>query len=261
MSSQPVQVLVCRVVRLEHARSDIVILHLEPEAGRRLDFESGQYASLKFANRPARDYSMANRPGERRLEFHVRSTGTEGASAYAHEALSLGERVAVAGPFGDMRFRPDHAGPIVCIGWGSGLAPMKSIVDTALASGFHHPLRLYYGAREARDLYGVGHFRSLERRHDNFRFIATVERDPPADACPGTPGDWLARDLAEPVMRPERLLAYLAGPPALVEAARSLLAARGVPASNVLADPFFTDEEKRRLGLALTATPLDEDRC
>jgi hypothetical protein len=41
---------------------------------------------------------------------------------------------------------------------------------------------------------------------------------------------------------------------------RSLLAARGVPAANILADPFFTDDEKRRLGLALTDTPLDTNR-
>src|SRR5262245_41855617 len=149
--------LACRAVELQQATHDILILHLEPPADARFDFRAGQYARLGFANLPMRDYSMANRPDAQLLEFDIRDVG-DGASRYAVRRLALGETVTVAGPFGDAHLRADHAGPIIAIAGGSGLAPVKSIVETALHLGHARAIRLYFGVRSERDLYLAGHF-------------------------------------------------------------------------------------------------------
>ena len=114
--------LSCRVVGLEPATHDIRILRLAPPAGAPFEFRAGQYARLGFGTLPPRDYSMANRPDQRILEFHIRDVG-DGASRYAVRRLAFGETVTVAGPMGDAYLRSDHPGPIVAVAGGSGLAP------------------------------------------------------------------------------------------------------------------------------------------
>jgi CDP-4-dehydro-6-deoxyglucose reductase/ferredoxin-NAD(P)+ reductase (naphthalene dioxygenase ferredoxin-specific) len=42
--------------------------------------------------------------------------------------------------------------------------------------------------------------------------------------------------------------AYLAGPPPMVEAAVAQLRGRGLPAADIHADPFYSEEENRRRG-------------
>lgn len=252
MASASLQIFECRVAGIEKATDDIAILRLEPEAGKRLRFEAGQYASLKFRDRPPRDYSMANRPDERILEFHIRDTQTGGTSGYVAAALEPGERVKLAGPYGAMRLKPDHDGPILCIAGGSGLAPMKSIAETALGAGMTQPIHLYFGARAARDVYLADRFASVMRRHPNFRFVAAIASEAAPGCRRGTVTDALAEDFPDL----HGFLTYLAGPPALVEAARALLERRGADPENILADPFFTDAEKEKLGLPITDSPL-----
>ena len=232
----------CRVVDLEDATHDIRILRLEPPPGVCFDFRAGQYAKLGFATLPPRDYSMANTPGEPLLEFHIRDVG-DGASRYAVRQLVRGETVTVGGPLGDAYLRDEHAGPIVAIAGGSGLAPMKAIVETALARDPMRDIGLYFGVRRERDLYLVEHFRRLASAHRRFRFIPVVaEPGGPSPWRSGLVGDAMAADITDFT----HSKVYLAGPPPMVEAAVTLLRARGLAAADIHADPFYSEEENRR---------------
>src|SRR4051794_27805760 len=81
----PRRLLDCRVASLEDATHDIKRIRLEIASGGPFDFSAGQFASVTFASLPARDYSMANVPGDQVLEFHVRRTSGGIASAYVAE--------------------------------------------------------------------------------------------------------------------------------------------------------------------------------
>jgi naphthalene 1,2-dioxygenase ferredoxin reductase component len=236
--------LACRVIGLEPATHDIRILRLAPPADERLAFRAGQYAKLGFGALPPRDYSMANRPDEPLLEFHIRDVG-DGASRYAVRRLALGETVTVAGPFGDAYLRAEHSGPIIAIAGGSGLAPMKSIVETALHQGRQQDIRLYFGVRSERDLYLLDHFAWIADAHANFHFIPVVAEPSGASRWrTGLVGDAVLADVASVV----GYKAYLAGPPPMVEAAVAHLRGRGLPAADIHADPFYSEEENRRRG-------------
>ena len=125
--------LVCRVVGLAPVTHEITSLRLAIVSGGPFVFSAGQYAALSFGALAPRDYAMANRPDEAELEFHIRRMGAGSASAYAAEQLRTGDAVMVEGPFGTCYWREQHRGPILALAGGSGLAPIKSIVDTALA--------------------------------------------------------------------------------------------------------------------------------
>ncbi len=234
--------IACRVVDLVQATDDIRILRLAAPADARFDFRAGQYAKLGFGTLPPRDYSMAGAPDEPFLEFHIRDVG-DGASRYAVRRLALGETVTVSGPMGDAYLRPEHPGSIIALAGGSGLAPMKSIVETALHLGLAQDVHLYFGVRIERDLYLVEHFTQLAATYGNFRFVPVVAE--PAGASrwrTGLVGDAVLADIGSPVGSK----IYLAGPPPMVEAAVAQLRSRGVPAADIHADPFYSEEENRR---------------
>jgi len=234
--------IACRVVALEQATDDIRILRLAPPDEARFEFRAGQYAKLGFGTLPPRDYSMANPPHEPLLEFHIRDVG-DGASHYAVRRLTLGETVTVDGPDGDAYLRPEHPGPVVAIAGGSGLAPMKSIVETALHLGLTRSIRLYVGARTEEDLYLIERFERLAEAHADFRFVPVV-------AAPTGPSRWRTGLVGDAVLADIATLAgckaYLAGPPPMVESAVALLRSGGLPAADIHADPFYSEEENLR---------------
>jgi CDP-4-dehydro-6-deoxyglucose reductase/ferredoxin-NAD(P)+ reductase (naphthalene dioxygenase ferredoxin-specific) len=219
-----------RVVAIEPATHDIRILRLRPD--RAFEFRAGQYARLRFHGHAPRDYSIASVPGSEHVEFHIRDIGT-GASAHACRDLKPGDQVWLEGPFGDAVLDESSTRPLLAIAGGSGLAPMGSIVETALARSPQREVLLYFGVRSDRDLYGRPRFDALAARHPNFRFVPVLStHDAPSRHRTGLVGDAVAadhRDLS-------RFDAYLAGPPAMVAHARDLLLGRGLPPDRLFAD-------------------------
>lgn len=245
----PQRQLTCRVAEIAPLTHDIKHLRLAIEAGGPFTFSAGQYASLRFAGLPARDYSMASRPDEAMLEFHIRRMGPASASAYVADKLKPGEKVIVEGPYGSSWLREKHTGPIVAIAGGSGLAPIKSIVETALAQGMRQPIHLYFGARDERDIYLEPHFRALAAQHGNLSYTPVLSEPSTRTARRiGFVHDAVAADLADL----DGAKAYLAGPPVMVEAATALLAeARGMRRQDIHADAFYSEAEKAALSAAL----------
>lgn len=237
----PLRRIDARVAGIEAATHDIRILRLEVLAGGPFAFSAGQYAAIRFGSLPPRDYSMANRPDEPVLEFHVRRMQGEGASAYVARAVAPGERVALEGPHGDAWLRLDHPGPILGLAAGSGLAPLKSITETALAAGLRQDVHLYFGAREERDIYLERHFLDLAARHRNFRYVPVLSVARTPGRRHGTPVEAALADLGTLA----GFKAYAAGPPAMVEAAMAELPRRGLPPQDLHADPFYSEAEKQ----------------
>jgi ferredoxin-NAD(P)+ reductase (naphthalene dioxygenase ferredoxin-specific) len=238
--SHPRRRLNCRVTALEDATHDIKHIQLAIDGADPLAFTPGQYARLTFPGAPTRDYSMASIPGEGELEFHIRQVPGGAATQRIHALLKLGDPVLVEGPFGSSYLRERHVGPILCIAGGSGLGPIKGIVEAAIARGMKQPIHVYFGARSDRDLYLVDHFKGLAQRHPNLTFMPVL-----SDAPLGTPWrtgfvtDAVAKDLQDF----DGWKAYVAGPPPMVEAAMQISTTRGLRLEDLHADVFFTSGE------------------
>ena len=230
----------CRVVGIEDATHDIKRVRLAVEDGEPLVFSAGQYARVTFPGAPPRDYSMANWPDEPELEFHIRRIPDGAATARVHTLLKLGDPVAVEGPLGSSYLRETHAGPILCIAGGSGLAPITSIVETALVRGMSQPIHIYFGARAERDLYLVDHIEGLEARHTNVTFTPVLSEAP---VQPRWRTGFVTDAVAQDWQDLDGWKAYVAGPPAMVDAALEVTTSRGLRPEDLHADVFFTPEE------------------
>lgn len=222
-----------RVVSLEDVTPKLRVVRLGMVGRAPFRFAAGQYAKLAFGDQRPRDFSIASRPDEPELEFHVRHSNGGGASAYIARHLRVGDGVWVEGPYGDAWLRADHSGPILAIAGGSGLAPVKSIVETALLAGRHADISLYFGARDCRDLYLDRHFRRLVQRHKNFRYIPVLSEPRAPTTCRvGMVTDAVAADLCSCT----GLKAYIAGPPAMIGAAIGLLSSLGIERADIHTD-------------------------
>ncbi|MGB3431350.1 2Fe-2S iron-sulfur cluster-binding protein [Achromobacter sp.] len=237
-AAAPIQHLQGIVVSMDELTHDIRRVRIRPDGTDALAFAAGQYADITFGQSPPRSYSMANRPGDSELEFHIRRVQGGITSGYVHTALRPGERVALRAPLGSSHLREQHSGPMLCIAGGSGLAPIHSIVETALAHGMRQPIHVYFGARMERDLYFVEHFHELARRHANLSFVPVLSETQAAQYRTGVVTQAVGEDLADL----NHWKAYVAGPPAMVEAALALAFERGLNVQDVHADVFFTPQ-------------------
>ena len=236
--------LVCQVAAVEAATHDVRIVSLDIEDGEPLAFSAGQYASLAFAGLPARDYSMANLPGAARLEFHIRALDGGVVSRHAAERLRPGDAVELVGPFGTAQLRHHHRGPLIAIAGSTGLAPILSIIETAIAEEMPQPMHLYFGVRGARDLYAMDRLAALASRRPDLTVIPVLaEPEGASGHRTGLVTDAVAEDHADL----DGAKAYIAGPPAMVEAAVVLVQRLRIRAQDCHADAFYTEAEKAAL--------------
>lgn len=236
--------LTCEVAALEDATHDIKIVRLKIVSGGPFEFSPGQYATVRFGDLPPRDYSMAGQPGDELLEFHIRAVPDGAVSTYVASKLKVGDTVKVDGPLGTSYWRPNHRGPVVAAAGGSGLAPIKSIVDAAIAAGSTQPIHLYFGVRDERDLYLEDYFSALASAHANLHFIPVLS-EPSGETARRT--GYLADAIAADFSDLDGAKAYLAGPPVMVETVTEALKRLGVRRQDCHADAFYTEADKARL--------------
>jgi len=235
----PSRVMQCRVTDMTFLTHDVLRLRFSIEAGGPYTFSAGQFAKLEFAFAPeaARDYSMANLPNEAGLEFHIRVMAA-GVSGKIRDQLKVGDVVRISGPFGTSYLREQHAGPILAIAGGTGLAPIRSIVGAALSKGMPGPIHLYFGVRAERDVYGEDELRQWEKRYPNFKahvVLSEADSGMHPERRIGLVTDVVGADFPHL----QGFQVYLAGPPVMVDAATELLRERGVETRDMHADAFY----------------------
>ena len=238
----PSRAMRCRVSEIGTMTHDILRIRMQIEAGGPYTFSAGQFAKVTFPFAPdhPRDYSMANRPDVPVLEFHIRSV-PGGVSSRLPDELKVGDEVRVSGPFGTSYLRQQHTGPVLLVAGGSGLAPIRSILLALLATGPGQAIHLYFGVRAERDVYGEEELRDLARRHPNLRvhIVLSEAQGNATDRRYGLVTEVVRQDFASF----DDFIAYLAGPPVMVEAATDLLAGCGLPTRDIHADAFYATGE------------------
>jgi naphthalene 1,2-dioxygenase ferredoxin reductase component len=239
----PIRTLSGQVTAIKRMTHDILLVRVGLDPNERpLAFSAGQFASLSFAGAPARDYSMANKPGEVTLEFHIRHVPNGVVSTLVHRADILGQPVSIKGPYGVSYLRHEHAAPFLAVAGGSGLAPIASIVETALHLGMKQRITLYFGARTERDLYYVDRFESLSRTYPNLQYVPVLSNVTSADTQRRT--GFLADAIRHDHSSLRGWKTYIAGPPPMVETVTQAVQALGVSVGDCHTDPFFTTADR-----------------
>jgi propane monooxygenase reductase subunit len=231
----PQQTKELRVEALEPLTHDIYRLVLDATD---LQYKPGQYVDITIpGSEEVRSFSMANLPGDK-LEFMIKVyPDGKFSSLLAGGEIEHGQELEVTGPFGVFTLRNNQR-PLLFIGGGAGMAPIMALLRSLADEDSTREMVYYYGARGPKDLFHLDELAELEQRLDNFRFVPALS-DCDAEEWDGERG--LITDVVDR-LEPElgEVDAYLCGPPPMVEAAISLLDAKGVPESRVHYDKFTT---------------------
>ncbi|MER7548107.1 NADH:ubiquinone reductase (Na(+)-transporting) subunit F [Actinomadura sp.] len=216
---------------------------------RPIRFNPGQYVSVEVPGAGVtRTYSIAgppSRPG--RIELHVRRTpGGVASDGWVFRTLGTGDPVRLTGPYGRFFWRPARREPAILIAGGTGLAPLKAMVLHVLEGDSEQRMDLYHGGRTAAHMYDVEEFRALAADHpDRFRYLPCLSEDSAPGYHRGLVTDVLAREMD--TCRGH--VAYVCGPPPMVEAAiRTLMAKRLFP-RDIYREDFFDSADRARGGV------------
>jgi len=232
--------LPCRVERLEPLAPDVMGVFLRLPVVEDFRFRAGQYLDVMLADGRRRSFSIASPPHDAGLiELHVRRVAGGEFTEQVFSSLARGALLRIEGPLGQFVYRdePLSSGPAILIAGGTGFAPAKSILRHVLESGSRRPLYLYWGARREVDLYQHAWVRERAVRFASFHYVPVLSA-PDGDEArrfrTGLVHEALLADFA--TLGDAEV--YAAGPPALIEALRATLPARGLPAERLYFDSF-----------------------
>ena len=202
--------------------------------GQPVPFLPGQYVLLQVPGGQRRAYSMANIEAET-LAFVVKEKPGGHASRYLFEELAAGDTVSLEGPYGRAYLRIPQVREIVCVAGGSGLAPILSVIEGALARPDTPGIRLFFGANTAEELFMVDEMQALAAEHDRFSLTLAV-RDGAPGAATGLVGD-IALAAMEDLVECDF---YMAGPPGLIDALlRPVMRCGKVRPERIFFDRFY----------------------
>ncbi len=207
-----------------------------------MDYRAGQYANLWVPGfEEPRSYSFAAAPdpgGMSETTFHIRLVPGGEVSGWLEAGSAPGAQVKLEGPHGVFWLRPADA-PILCIAGGSGMAPIKAILEQAARDNCRRPVRYLFGARTQADLYGGDDMQTLaDTWSGDFSFSPILSEEPEDSEWPGARGMVTEGIGLLQGVELAKCHAYLCGPPPMIEAALPLLKDAGIHPRHILFDKF-----------------------
>ncbi|MGV4981709.1 globin domain-containing protein [Streptomyces sp. NRAIS4] len=206
---------------------DVAILTIRPDQP--YPFLAGQYTSVETPWWPRvwRHYSFASAPrSDGLLTFHVKAVPAGWVSnALVHRARP-GDVLRLGPPTGSMTVDHTSDSGLLCLGGGTGIAPIKALVEDVAERGARRPIEVFYGARTDHDLYDIDTMLRLQQSYPWLSVRAVIDQQAHLqlpDALRDY-GPWNEYD------------AYLSGPPGMIRSSIDTLRDIGIPSSRIRHD-------------------------
>ncbi len=223
----PEQELSVRVHGVKPLAENTLLLHLQTPRTNRLRFLAGQSVTL-FGGAGGVDaqhaYPVASCPcDDRNLHFHVaRDHGDALSELLFGGAIRPGNSLTLWGPAGEFVLA-DGDRPLAFVACDTGFAPIKSLIEHAMAVEATESISLDWLALRPDGQYLANQCRAWAAAFDDFRYAPHTATDAAAGARE------LVAGLATAIPLAARDV-YVAGPASFVDAALPALAAAGAPA-------------------------------
>jgi NAD(P)H-flavin reductase/hemoglobin-like flavoprotein len=218
----------------ERRGKDIAVLTTRPLHP--LEYRAGQYLSVecKYQPRLWRVYSAANAPRkDGSIDFHIRAVGAGWVSSSLVRRVKPGDMLRLAAPMGQMTLDRKSTRDIVCVAGGTGLAPIKALIEELTRYNRTRWVHVFFGARDRDDLYDLP---ALNRLAAAYPWLSVVPACSEDDGFPGEKGN-----INEVVARYgpwEDHDFFVCGSPSMVRTTLRTLAEMQVPSIRVRYDAF-----------------------
>ena len=178
----------------ERRSHDVAVITCRPMQP--LDYRAGQYVSVecKYQPRLWRVYSAANAPRkDGSIDFHVRALGAGWVSSSLVRRVKKGDMLRLGAPMGSMTLDRRSTRDIVCIAGGTGLAPIKALIEELTRANRTRWVHVFFGARDRDDLYDLGALNRLAARYPWLSVVTSCSDDPTFPGEQGNISDVVAR--------------------------------------------------------------------
>lgn len=240
ISLPSVKTLPCRISCLEYISSDIVLVKLRLPHTSDFNFIPGQYIDVIGPNGLRRSYSLANSClNPKLLELHIRFVKNGAMSEYWFKQARVNDLLRIKGPQGTFFLRNIANKDLVFLATGTGLAPVKSILDSlSFISDYPGPrsITVFWGGRTSADFYF-----DVPSISGGFKFVPVIS---------GSDTNWkgargyvqnqllvMSADLTQSVV-------YACGSENMIRSAKELLIQSGLPAGQFYSDAFVCSSSK-----------------
>jgi len=230
------------LIRREEIAEGTMAFHFEKP--REFQFTAGQYLMVQLINPPETDekgnrrvFTIASAPFEETLMVATRMRET--AFKRVLKTMPLGTEVALQGPSGSFTLHSDAGRPAVFLMGGIGITPARSMLLQATREQRPHRLVLFYSNRRPEDAAFLEELQRLERQNPHYTFIGTMTHmEHAVRPWQGATG-YITKDLLithlPDVSAP---VYYIAGPPAMVTAMRTVLTEANVGEDQIRTEGF-----------------------
>jgi len=215
----------------------VSVLHLQLELPEltQLEFAPGQHMNVHFSEGLQRSFSMASAPGGNRVDFHVRRIPGGWFTDGVLPRLRDGDTLEVEIPLGRFHCRTQDYRPLLMVATGTGISPIKSMLEALLDAADCPPVWLYWGMREEGDLYLDEVIRSWQGRLYDFQYVPVLSRA--ASAWQGRRG-FVQQAVLEDLADLSEHSIYLCGSPAMIGDAKQAFVEHGAELRHVHSDGF-----------------------
>ena len=237
------------IVAHDRRTDTLAVLTIRPDVP--LPYRAGQYVPVQVARWPRvwRNYSIANAPRDDGLiDLHVRAVSGGMVSTALVRHATVGDTVLLGPARGEMA-APDSDRDLLCVAGGTGLAPIKAIIQEVAArqrrGERHRRIILFAGARRQEDLYDLPDLQALQASCPGLQVIPVLSDEPTLSAQPAILGLTGMTGQLPDVVRGHGLFenyeACICGPASMVRQTALLLSAHVAP-PQIHYDPLPSDD-------------------
>jgi CDP-4-dehydro-6-deoxyglucose reductase, E3 len=167
----PLQQTEAKVKKLEPFQDNVLVLHLQTPRTQTLRFLAGQTATLMLEDDVSADYYIASCPCDgRNLEFHLHKTPNDKVTDIFFDRLKTGQKLNIEGPQGDFVLQEDSTRPALFLTDTHGFAPIKSLIEHAIALDIVPSFHLHWITSNEGGHYQNNWCRSRADALDNFYY-------------------------------------------------------------------------------------------
>ncbi len=239
-----------RIAKVHRETADAFTLVFEAAEGTLAPHAAGQFLSLELEVDGAllhRAYSFSSPEGGA-PQVTIKRIPEGRVSGFLHANAEAGMELVARGPSGRFGLGDTAAASaLVFIAGGSGITPIRSMIETALASPEGPPITLIYGNRSPADTIFADALEALEASQSRLTIVHVLE------APEGREGAIEGRPDAETLasLLPEddgTIRYYVCGPTPMMDAARETLRARDVGADRHAEERFSSLADQTATG-------------
>ncbi len=226
---KPVRTIEYKIESQQILGENLHQLFLAPTGDKQINYIAGQYINIMCGDGIPVPFSIANAPveGNSQLELHIHDAPHSTHTKEILQKISEQKTLTVKGPYGKMIYRPEPKLPIIFLASGTGIVPLKAIIEDMLANNIRQSMHLYWGVKQENYLYLNELLQRWAKHIPTFKYTPIIQSAGPLH-------EQILKDYAD--LSGQQVFA--SGTPEMVYAAKHALLAHGLKPYCIYSDVF-----------------------